>query len=66
MSIYVGQPQDRDTVNYGIFNDDEILLAYCEYHDELATIAKGFVIVTLNQEQLAEELEKAERYYGVK
>ena len=58
------QPEP-ESIHYGIFNDEDILLAYCEYHDEMSTVAKGRVIVTLNAEQLTEELVKASKYYGV-
>ena len=66
INIYEAERMGQDTVSYGIFNDDDILLAYGEYHDEMAQIARGRVIVTLSPEHLAEELEKAKSYYGVR
>ena len=54
---------ERDTVSWGIMNADGILIAYGEYHDEMASIFKGAVLHRIEPKQMSAELEKASKYY---
>jgi hypothetical protein len=63
MHTYEVEQREQDTNSFCIFNQDDILIAYSKYRDEMHDVSGGRVVVTLNKEQLFEELDKAYFYY---
>jgi hypothetical protein len=65
MHTYEAEQQEQDTNSFCVFNEENILIAYSKYRDEMHDVSGDRVVVTLNKEQLIEELDKAYFYYLV-
>lgn len=63
MSTYGAGQVKSCTVNYGVFNDQGVLLIYGDNRSEIISLSRGLKVGVMTKKNLSDELEKALAYY---